>query len=180
MQCIILSFFTFICFYSVGKLCLNVCSPMDYSMTGSPVLHYLLKFAQTQAHWVSDDIQPSHPLPPPSPPALNIKSIRVSSNESAFQITWPKCCSYSFSISPPNDYWGLISFSIDWFNLLAVHRTLKSFLQHHSSKASILLPSAIFMVQLSHPYMTTGKTIALTIRINTNPCQTLLEKNRSL
>ena len=90
-------------------------------------------------------------------------SIRVFSNESAFHIKWPNYCSFSFSISPSNEYSELISFRIDWCDFLAVQRTLKSFLQHHISKASILRHSAFFMVQLSHPYMTSGKTIALTI-----------------
>ena len=88
-------------------------------------------------------------------------SIRVFSNEPALHIWWPKYWSFSFSISPSNEYSGLISFRIDWFDLLAVQGTLKSLLQHHSSKASILWCSAFFMVQLSHLYMTTGKTIAL-------------------
>ena len=91
-----------------------------------------------------------------------LPSIRVFSNEAVLHIRWPKYWSFSFSISPSNDYSGLISFRIDWFDLLAVHRTLKSLLQHHSSKASILQCSAFFIVQLSHPYMTTGKTKALT------------------
>ena len=89
-------------------------------------------------------------------------SIRVFSNESALPIRWPKYWSFSFSISPSNEYSGLISFGNDWFDLLAVQGTLKSLLQHHSSKASILLCSACFIIQLSHPYMTTGKTIVLT------------------
>ena len=89
-------------------------------------------------------------------------SIRVFSNESAVRMSWPKYWSFNFSISPYDEYSGLISFRIDWLGLLAVQGTLKSLLQHHSSKASILWPSAFFMVQLSHPYMTTGKTIALT------------------
>ena len=88
-------------------------------------------------------------------------SIRVFSNESALRIWWPKCCSFSFSISPSNEYSRLVSFRMDWLDLLAVQGTLKSLLQHHSSKSSILLHSAFFIVQLSHPYMTTGKTIAL-------------------
>ena len=91
-------------------------------------------------------------------------SIRVFSNESAFCIRWPKYWSFSFSISPSNEYSGVISFSIDWLDLLAVQGTLKSLLQHHSSKASILQHSVFFMVQLSHPYMTTGKAIVLTRR----------------
>ena len=91
-------------------------------------------------------------------------SIRVFSNESVLHIRWSKYCSFSFNISPSNEYSGLISFRIDWLDLLAVQDTLKSLLQHHSSKASILWCSAFFMVQLSHPYMTTGKTRALTRR----------------
>ena len=100
-----------------------------------------------------------HPLLllPPIPP-----SIRVFSNESALHIRWPKYWSFSFNISPSNEYSGLISFRMDWLNLLAIQGTLKSFLQHHSSKASILWRSAFFMVRLSNPYLTTGKTIALT------------------
>ena len=89
-------------------------------------------------------------------------SIRVFSSESVLRIRWPKYWNFNFSISPSNEYSGLISFRIDWFDLLAVQGALKSLLQHHSSKASILWLSAFFMVQLSHPYMTTGKTIALT------------------
>ena len=89
-------------------------------------------------------------------------SIRAFSNESVLRVRWPKYWNFSFNISPSNKYSGLISFRIDWFDLLAVQGTLKSFLQHHSSKASILQCSAFFIVQLSHPYMTTGKTIALT------------------
>ena len=94
----------------------------------------------------------------------NFPSIRVFSNESALHISWPKYWSFSFSISPSNEYSGLISFRMDWLDLLAVLGTLKSLLQHHSSKASILQCSAVFIVQFSHPYMTTGKTIALTRR----------------
>ena len=96
-------------------------------------------------------------LPPPIPP-----SIRVFSSESTLHMRWPKYCSFSFNISPSNEHPGLISFRKDWLDLLAVQGTLKSLLQHHSSKASILRHSAFFIVQLSHPYMTTGKTIALT------------------
>ena len=93
-----------------------------------------------------------------------LPSIRIFSSESALPIRWPKYWSFSFSISPSNEYSGLISFRMDWLDLLAVQDTLKSLLQHHSSKASILWHSAFFIVQLSHPYMTTGKTIALTRR----------------
>ena len=112
-----------------------------------------------------------HPLLllPPIPP-----SIRVFSNESALRIRWPKYWSFSFSISLSNEYSGLISFRIDWFALLTVQRTLKSLLQHHSSKASILQCSAFFIVHLSHPYMTTGKTIALTRRTFVGKVMSLL------
>ena len=134
---------------------------MDCSMTGFPVLHYLLEFVQTRVHWVSDAIQSSHPL-------LHIlflpsifPSIRVFSNESGLHIRWPK--HRSFSISPSNEYSGLIFPRIDWFDLLAVQGTLKSLLQHHSLKALVPQSFGFFMVKFSHPYMTTGKTIALTI-----------------
>ena len=103
-------------------------------------------------------------------------SIRVFSNESVVHIRWPKYWSFSFSICPPNEYSGLISFRVDWLDLLAVQGTLKSLLQHHSSKASILQRSAFFMVQLSHPYMTTGKTIALTRRSFVGKVMSLLFK----
>ena len=134
---------------------------MDYSTSGFTVLHYLLDFAQTPVHWVSDAIQPSHPLSSPSPPAPISPSIRVFSNESTLCMRWPKYWSFSFSIIPSKEIPGLISFRMDWLALLAVQGTLKSLLQHQSSKASILWRSAFFTVQLSHPYMTTGKTIAL-------------------
>ena len=101
-------------------------------------------------------------------------SIRVFSNESAFHMRWPKYWSFSFNISHPNEYSGLISLRMYWLDLLAVQGTLKSLLQHHSSKASILRHSAFFMVQLSHPYMTTGKTIALTIQVFVSKVMSLL------
>ena len=104
----------------------------------------------------------NRPLSSPSPPALNLSQHHVFSNESTLCIRWPKYWSFSFSISTSNEHPGLISFSMDWLDLLAVQGTLKSLLQHHSSKASVLLNSAFFIVQLSYPYMTTGKTIALT------------------
>ena len=125
---------------------------------------WLFEFTQTHVHWVSDAIQSSHPLSSPSPFALIFPSIRVFSNVSAFHIRWPKYWSFSFNISPFNEHPGLVSFRMDWLDLLTVRGTLKSLLQHHSSKASILQCSAFFIVQLSHPYMTTGKTIALTRR----------------
>ena len=106
--------------------------PTSLSITNSP------QFTQTHVHWVSDAIQPSHPLLSPSPLHSIFPSIRVFSNNSVLRIRWPKYCSFSFSISPSNDYSGLISFKMDWFDLLAVQGTIKSLLQHHSSKASIL------------------------------------------
>ena len=147
---------------SVAQLCPNLCHPMNCSMPGLPVYHQPPEFTQTHVHRVGDAIQPSHPLFSPSPPAPN-----PSQDQGPFQ--WvnsshevAKHWSFSFSISPSNEHPGLISFRMDWLNLLAVQGTLKSLLQHHSSKASILQRSAFFTVQLSHPYMTTGKTTALT------------------
>ena len=135
---------------------------MNRSTPGLPVHHQLPEFTQTHIHRLGDAIQPSHPLSSPSPPAPN-PSLRVFSNESTLLIRWSKYWSFSFSIIPSNEIPGLISFRMDWLDLLAVQGTLKSLLQHHSSKASILWRSAFYRVQLSHPYMTTGKTIALTI-----------------
>ena len=135
---------------------------MDCSIPGFPVHHQLPEFTQTHVHPFSDAINPlilCHPL-------LLLPSIfpstRVFSNESVLRIRWPKYWIFSFNISPSNEYSGLISFRMDWLDLLAVQGTLKSLLQHHTSKASILWCSAFFIVQLSHPYMTTGKTVALT------------------
>ena len=136
---------------------------MNYSTSGLPVHHQLLEFTQTHADWVGNAIQPFHPPSSPSLPAFNLSNIRVFSNESSLHIRWPKHWSFSFNISPSNEYSGLISFRMDWLDLLAVQGTLKSLLQHHSSKASILQHSAFFTVQVSHSYMTTGKTIALTL-----------------
>ena len=141
--------------------CPTLCDPMHCSMPGLRVLHQLPELAHTHAHQVSDAIPSSHPLSSPLLPPSIFPNIRVFSNESVLRIRWPKYWSFNFSISPSNEYSGLISFRIDWFDLFAVQGTLKSLLQHHSSKASILWHSAFFMVQLSHPYMTAGKTIAL-------------------
>ena len=149
-------------FSSVAQSCPTLCDPMNRSMPALPVHHHLLEFTQTHVHRVSDAIQPSHPLSSPSPLPLIPPSIRVFSNESTLRMRWPKYWSFSFSIIPSKEIPGLISFRMDWLDLLAVQGTLKSLLQHHSSKASILRHSAFFTVQLSHPYMTTGKTIALT------------------
>ena len=132
------------------------------SQHARPPCHQLPEFTQTHVHQVGDAIQPSHPLSSPSPLPLIFPSIKVFPNESVLHIRWPKYWSFSFSISPSNEHPGLISFRMDWLDLLAVQGTLKSLLQHQSSKASILRLSAFFVVQLSYPYTTTGKTIALT------------------
>ena len=123
-----------------------------------PFSHYLLEFAQTHGHQVGDAIQPSHPWLSPTPPAFKFSQHRVFSKESVLRIMWAKYWSFSFNISPFSEYLGLITFRIHWLDLLGVRGTLKSLLQHHSSKASILQHSAFFIVQLSGPYMTTGKT----------------------
>ena len=159
---------------SVTQLFLTLCNPMDCNMPGFPVLHYPLEFAQTHVHWVSDAIQPSHLLSAPSPPAFNLAQHQGLSNKSVLRIRWPKYWSFSFNTSLSNKYSGLISFRIDWFDLRAVQGTLKSLLQHHSSKASILWLSAFFMVQLSHPYMTTGKTTDLIIQTFVSKVMSLL------
>ena len=138
------------------------CDPVDCSTPGLPVHHQLPEFTQTHVHWVSDAIQPSHLCHPLLLLPSIFPSIRVFTNELVLRIRWPKYWSFSFSISPSNEYSGLISFSIDWVDVLAVQGTLKSLLQHHSSKASIIWRSAFFIVQLSQPYMTTRKTIAFT------------------
>ena len=148
-------------FSSVQSLSrVQLCDPMDCSTPGSPVHHQLPELAQTHVHRVSDAIQPFILSCPLLLPPSVFSSIRVFSSESVLPIRWPKYWSFSFSISPSNEYSGLISFRIDWFDL-AVQGILNSLLQHHGTKASILWHSA-FTVQLSLPYMTTGKTIALT------------------
>ena len=148
-------------FSSVTQSCPTLCNPMDCSTPGLPVHHQLPEFTQTH---VIKSVMPSNHLILCHPllllPSI-FPSIRVFSNESVL-IKRPKYWSFSFNICPSNEHSGLISFRMDWFDLFAVQATLKSLLQHHSSKASILWHSAFFIVQLSHPYMTTGKTIALT------------------
>ena len=154
-------FYRICCCCSVIQSCPSLSDPMHCSTPGFPVLHCLLEFAPTHVHWVGDTIQPSHPVPffsscPQSFPAsasFPVSQLFTSGGQSAG--------ASAFSISPSNEFSGLISFSINWFDLLAVQGTLKSLPQHHNSKALILQLSAFFIVQLSHPYMATGKTIAL-------------------
>ena len=138
--------------------------PHGLEHAGFPVLHYLPEFVQA-VYWAHDAMQPSHPLSPLLLLPSIFPSIRASTIELAPHIRWPKYWSFSFSISPSSEYSGLVSFRMDWLDLLAVQGTRKSLLQHHSSKASLFQRSAFFTVQLSHPYMTIGKTIALTRRI---------------
>ena len=152
----ILNIFSFCC----SVICVRLLDLMDCS-AGFPVLHHCPELAQTHVHWVGDTTQPSHPLSPPSAPVLNLFQHqglfqRVSSLHQVAKVL--KLC-----ISPSNEYSGLISFRIDWFDLLVLHWALKSFLQHHSSKASTLQHSVFFMVQLAHPYMITEKNITFTI-----------------
>ena len=149
-------------FSSVTQLCPTLCNPMHCSTPGLPVHHQLPEFTQTHVHWVSDAIQLSHPLSSPSPLALNLPQHQGIFKESALCFRWPKYWNFSLSISPSNEHRGLITFRMDWLDLLAIQGTLKSLLQQHNSKASVLQCSAFFTVQLSHPYMATGKTIALT------------------
>ena len=149
-------------FSSVAQSCLTLCDPMNHSMSGLLVHHQCPESTQTHVHRFGDAIHLILCRLLLLLPSI-FPSIRIFSNESVLRIRWPKYWSLSFNISPSNEYSRLISFRIDWFDLLAVQwRTLKSLLQHHSSKASILRLSAFFMVQLSHPYTTTGKTITLT------------------
>ena len=151
---------------SVAQSCLTLCSPVDFRTRGFPVLYHipeqqqsLLKLMSIESMMTSNHFILCRPLL--LLPSI-FPSIRVFSNELALHIRWPKYWSFSFSINPPNEYSGLISFRIDWFDLLAVQGTLKSTLQHHSSKASIPRHSAFIMVHLSHPYVNAGKTIVLT------------------
>ena len=160
-------------FSSVAQSCLTLCNPMNCSTPGLPVHHKLLESTKPMSIVL---VMPSNHLILCRPllllPSI-FPSIRVFSNDSALRIRWPKYWSFSFSISPSNEHPGLISFRMDWLDLLAVQGTLKSLLQHHSSKASIIRCSAFFTVQLSHPYMTSGEIIALTR-------QTVVDKVMSL
>ena len=149
--------FVYLNCFTVTQLCPTLCDPMDYSTPGFSVLHCLPEFAQTHVHWVNDAIQPSHPLLSPSPPAFSLPQ-----HQSLFQ--WissshqvAKVLELQLSISPSNEYSGFISFRMDWFDLLAVHVTLKSLLQPPQYKSINSLAFSLFMVQLSHMYMTTGK-----------------------
>ena len=144
-------------FSSVTQLCPTLCDVLDCSTPGFPVYYQLPELTQTHVHWVGDTIQPPHPLLSPSPLAFS-----HSQHQYLLHIRWPKYWSFIFSLSPSNEYSGLVSFKMDWLDLLGVQGSLKSLLQHHSSKASVLWRSTFFIVQLSHPYMTTGKTKALT------------------
>ena len=153
---------SFIFIGSVAQSCPTLCDSMDCSTPGLPVHHQFPEFTETHVHRVGDAIQPSHPLSSPSPPTFNL-----SQHQGVFQ--WvsslhqvAKHWSFRFSINPSNEYSRLIFFRMDWLDLLSVQGTLKSLLQHHSSRASILWHSAFFIVQLSHPYMPIVKTIALT------------------
>ena len=138
-------------FSSVAQSCLTLCNPMSRSKPALPVHHQLQEFIQTHVHRVGDAIQPSHPLSSPSLLAPNPSQHQGLSNESTLCMRWPKYWSFSFIISPSNEHPGLISFRMDWLDLLAVQGTLKGLLQHHSSKASIFQHSTFFIVQLSHP-----------------------------
>ena len=159
---------------------------MDCRRPGFPVHHQLPEPTQIHVHWGSDAIQPSHPLPSPLLLPSIFPSIRVFSNESVLLIRWPMDWSFIYNISPSNEYSGLISFRLDWLDLLAGQGTLQSLLQHHSSKASILRHSAFFVVQLSQPYMTTGKIIALTRQTFVGKvmipiwCQTQMKTNQPI
>ena len=149
-------------FSSVTQSCPTLSSPMDCSTPGLPVHPQLLEFTQTHVHRVGDAIQLSHNLLSASPPVFNLSQHQglLKSVSSSHQVA--KVLEFQLQHQPSKEHSGLISFKMDWLDLLAVQGTLKSLLQHHSSKASILLHSAFFIVQLSHPYMTTGKAIALT------------------
>ena len=164
LSCIIRVYFTIFkvscsCCYPVAQSCLTLCDSMDCSTQGFPVLHYLLEFAYINAHWVSDAIQPSHPLPPTLVPALNLSQHQgvlkwIGSSHQLVKVLELQLQHQSFQWIFRVDF-----FKIDWFDLLVLQGTLKSLLQHCSSKASILRHSTFFMVQLSHPYMTAKKSI---------------------
>ena len=148
---------------SVTQSCPTLCDPMNCSTPSLPVPHHLLKFAQVHVHCIGDAIQLSHPLMPSSPSALNLSQNQGLLQWVSYLYQMTKILELQFQHSPSNDYSGLISLKIDWFDLPVVQGTFRSLLQHHSSKVSILWCSAFFTLQLTQLYMTTGKTIALTI-----------------
>ena len=182
--------FTVVQFSSVAQSCPTLCDPVDCSTPGFFVHHQLLKLAQTHVHWVGDAIKPSHPLLSPSPPALSL-----SQHQGLFKwvlhIRWPKYWRFSLNISPSSECSGLISFSIDLWDILEVQGNLKSLLQHHSSKASILRHSAFCIVQLSHPYnywkkhsfdkwTLVGKVISLLFNMLSRLVKAFLPKSKCL
>ena len=153
--------------------------PHELQHASLPVHHHLLEFTHTHVHLVHDAIKQSHPQSSPSPPAPNPPQHQSLFKESTLRMRCPKYWSFSFSIIPSKEIPGLISFRMDWLDLLAVQGTLKSLLQHHTSNASILRHSPFFTVQLSHPYMTSGKTIAFTRRTLVSKVMSLLLNIRS-
>ena len=166
--------FSSVQFSSVAQSCLTLCNPMNHSTPGLPVHHQLPEFTQTHVHWVGDAIQPSYPLSSPSPPVPSPSQHQglfqwVNSSHEVAKVLEFQLQHQSFQWTP-----NMISFRMDWLDLLAFQGPLKSLLQHHSSKASILWCSAFFTVQLSHPYMATGKTIVLTKRIFVGKVKSLL------
>ena len=163
-------------FSSIAQSCPALCDPMECSTPGLPVHQQLPEVTQTHVHWVSDAIQPSHPLSSPSPPVLNLSQHQglFKGVSSLHQVA--KYWRFSFNISPFNEHPELISFRMDWLDSLVVQGSLKNVLQHHSSKASILWRSAFFTVQLSHPYMTTRKTIVLTRQTFVGKVMSLLSR----
>ena len=164
--------YIYCCCRSVAQSCLTLLESMDCCMSGLPVPHHLLEFAGVHVHCISDAIEPSYPCLTLLLLLSVFPTIRVFSSELAVHIRWPKY--WSFSINPSYEYSGLISFKIDWFDLHAVQGTPKSLLQHHSLKTSIGRHSLFFTIQLSQLYVTTGKTIALTIRTFVGQVMSLL------
>jgi len=148
-------------FSSVTQSCLTLCDPMNHSTPGLPVHHQLLETTQTHVYRVGDAIQPSHPLVPFSSCPQSF-SIAGSFQMSQLSHQMAKVLKFQFNISPSNEHPGPFSFRMDWLDRVAAQGTLKSLLQHHTSETSALECSTFFIVQLSHPYMTTGKTVALT------------------
>ena len=162
-------------FISVAQSCPTLGDPMNRSTPGLPVHHHLPEFTQTRVHRVCNAIQPSHPLSSPFPPAPNPSQRQSLLHESALRMRWPKYWSFSFSIIPSKEIPGLISFRMDWLDLLAVQGNLKSLLQHHSSKASILRKKKAQLSSQSNSHIhTTGKTIALTRRTFVGKVMSLL------